>query len=345
MSYGKYPDLKKVNKILVIKMRHHGDVLLSSPLFSVLKNRLPNAQIDAYIYEDTLPMLEGHPGIKNYFLYDRKWKQLSFLKKLGKELSLLWKLRKEKYDMVINLTEGDRGAIAAKFCNSPIRVGLDGKRKVYTHVVKYADKPRHTVEKHLDVLRVIGIFPTIHERDLTFIIPKEAEKVVEIEDYILIHPVSRWMFKSPPPSFFIELIPELLKKGKKIALTSSPDPKEMAMLEQIIGQIPPVYNFGGKTTLKELGALVKKASCLITVDSVPLHMASALKTPVIAIFGPTSETNWGPWMHPKARVVAQNFPCRPCFKDGCAGSKLSDCLYTMRIENVLHAYDSLFKNS
>ncbi len=341
MSYGNYPDLKDVNKILVIKMRHHGDVLLSSPLFSVLKNRLPDAQIDAYIYEDTLPMLEGHLAITKYFLYDRKWKKLPLLKKLSKEFALLWKLRKEKYSMVINLTEGDRGAIVAKFCNSPIRVGIDGKMKAYTHVVKYADKPRHTVEKHLDVLRAIGIFPTLHERDLTFVIPFDAEKKVTIEDYILIHPVSRWMFKCPPPSFFVELIHELLKRGKKIALTSSSDPKEMAMLEEILRQIPPVHNFGGKTTLKELGALVKKASCLITVDSVPLHMASALKTPVIAIFGPTSEINWGPWMHPKARVVAQNFSCRPCFKDGCAGSKMSDCLYTMRIENVLNAYDSM----
>ncbi len=359
MSYGNYPDLRGVSKILVIKMRHHGDVLLTSPLFSVLKKALPEAAIDAYIYEDTLPMLEGHPGIHSFFLYDRKWKKLSFFKKIGKELALLLKLRKEKYDLVINLTEGDRGAIAAKFCQSRYRVGFDpkgkglfGKKSLYTHLVKDAGKPRHTVEKQLDVLRCIGIFPRPEERDLTLVIgdaPK-ASVLKKLEaagitpsKYVVIHPVSRWRFKCPPVSFMADLIKELHAKGETIVLTASPDKEELLMIEEIrrLSEGIPLHDFGGKTTLKELSALIASAKCLITVDSVPLHIASATKTPVVVLFGPTSEINWGPWMHPGARVVAQNLPCRPCFMDGCAGSKMSDCLYTLRVEKVLEAFDAI----
>lgn len=358
MTYGNYPDLKLVRKVLVVKMRHHGDVLLTSPVFSNLKNVLPDAQVDAFIYQDTLPMLEGHSAISKYFLYDRGWKKLGFLGKLRKEISLLRQIRKEKYDLVINLTEGDRGAIAALVSGSRYRVGFDpqgkglkGKKKIYTHTVKHCHTPRHTVEKQLDALRRIGIFPTPAERDLTFVIADETmakmrhlleeEEFVEGQ-YVIIHPVSRWRFKCPPMSFIAELIEELHSQGKSVILSAGPDDVEMKMIEEIIAKIPhiPVLNMAGKMTLKELGALIKLSSSLICVDSVPLHMASALKTPVIALFGPSSEQNWGPWMHPEGRVVAQKLPCRPCHMDGCGGSKMSDCLYTLSVAQVYNLKSS-----
>ena len=182
MTYGNYPDLTSVRRILVIKMRHHGDVLLASPLFSNLKKALPSAAIDAFIYKDTLPMLEGHPAIADYLLYDRGWKKLPLLKKIGKEISLLKQIRSKGYDLVINLTEGDRGAIAAKISRAKCSVGFDpkgsgffGKRKAFTHIVKSCPHPRHTVERQLDVLRRIGIFPAPEERDLHLHIPGSAQ--------------------------------------------------------------------------------------------------------------------------------------------------------------------------
>ena len=173
MTYGNYPELSQVKRALVIKMRHHGDVLLSSPVFAQLKKAIPDAEIDAFIYKDTLPMLDGHPAIAEFLLYDRDWKKLSRFKKLAKELSLLKQIRSRGYDLVINLTEGDRGAVAAWVSGSRYRVGLDpkksgffGKRKIYTHIVKECPNSRHTVERQLDSLRRIGIFPAAEERDL-----------------------------------------------------------------------------------------------------------------------------------------------------------------------------------
>lgn len=353
MTYGNYPDLKLVRKVLVIKMRHHGDVLLTSPVFSNLKNVLPDAEVDAFIYQDTLPMLEGHPDISKFHLYDRGWKKLGFFGKLRKEISLLMQIRKERYDLVVNLTEGDRGAIVALVSGSRYKVGFDpqgkglkGKKKIYTHVVKNCHTPRHTVEKQLDALRKIGIFPKPAQRGLTFVIADETmakmrhllqEEEIAEGEYILIHPVSRWRFKCPPVSFISELIEELSKRGKQIVLSAGPDEQEIKMIEEILAKIPhiPVLNMAGKMTLKELGALLKLSRSLICVDSVPLHMASALKTPVVALFGPSSDQNWGPWMHPQGRVVAQKLSCRPCHMDGCGGSKMSDCLYTLSVKNVI----------
>ncbi len=359
MTYGNYPDLSKVKRVLVIKMRHHGDVLLTSPLFSNLKKAIPHARIDAFIYKDTLPMLQGHPAIADYLLYDRSWKKLSVFKKFTKEAGLLKEIRSRSYDLVINLTEGDRGAIAALVSGSTYRVGFDpkksglvGKCKIYTHVVKDCPHPRHTVERQIDVLRRIGIFPEPEERDLFLHVPEDAKsKIADLlekeeirpDNFILIHPVSRWRFKCLPTKQIVQLIATLHEKGIRLVMSAGPDQQEISMVEEILALTPdvPVFNCAGKLTLKELSALIQSAKALICVDSVPLHIASALKTPVVALFGPTSEQNWGPWMHPKARIVAQKFSCRPCYQDGCGGSKMSDCLFSMPIESLLSALDEV----
>lgn len=347
MGYGNYPNLSGVKKALVIKLRHHGDVLLTSPVFSFLKSEIPGATVDALIYQETAPMLEGHPAISKLHLYDKNWKKGSFFHRWKNELKLLKQIRKEGYDLVINLTEGDRGAIVSLASGAKIRVGLDpekkgflGKSRAFTHLVKPCRTPRHTVEKNLDALRKIGLFPEIDERELTFFISDEvkrrvAEKVPQ--EFIVIHPVSRWKFKCWPATHVAQLIRQLHEEGQLIVLTASSDKDEMKMIEEIVVKCEgvPVTNLAGQLTLKELGAVIDRSEVLICVDSVPLHIASALKKPVVALFGPTSDINWGPWNNPHAHVVTQKMSCRPCLMDGCGGSKRSDCLATLPVDIVL----------
>jgi len=335
--------LLEIKKILVIKLRHHGDVLMATPVFQVLKKHIPHAQIDAYIYTETMPMLDGHPAIHDFILYDKSKKTLS------SELKRLWQIRKKGYDLVINLTEGDRGALAAWASGAKVRVGVDpegsgmwGKKQMYTHLSKICPNPRHAVERNLDVLRSISIFPSSEDRELFFKTDPNYEP--PLEDYVLIHPVSRWLFKCLPAAKMAKLIHILAKRGEKIILTSSPNSKEQQMLSTIELLCPDIelINLGGKTSLKQLGTLIKNAKLLITVDSVPLHIASALKAPCIAIFGPTSEVNWAPYRNPNARVVVQNMPCRPCYRPGCADSGKSDCLETLEVSSVVDELKTLY---
>ena len=352
MTYGKYPDLSKVKKILVIKLRHHGDVLLTSPVFSFLSKSLPDVEIDAYIYKDTYPTLEGHPAINRFFLYDRGWKKLSFFKKMVREIKILINIRRQKYDMIINLTEGDRGNFVISLCQPRYSTGMsrEGKKNVYTHLVKSCPNPRHTVEKQLDVLRCIGLFPSENERDLYFHIPKEdkgaaSQLVNGMGEYIVIHAVSRWRFKCLPAQTMAFVVKHLVKQGKRVVFTSGPDKDEMEIVKNIVDMIPQenILDLSGKTTIKQLGAIIQRSQMLFCVDSLPLHMASALKTPVVVVFGPTSELNWGPWMHPLSRVVTKKVSCRPCFRDGCAGSKMSDCLFSLDPKVITKAIDSLMQ--
>src|SRR6266581_967030 len=338
--YGDYPDLTKVRRVLVVKLRHHGDVLLSSALFNALKARIPLAQIDAYLYKDTLPMLEGHPAIDAFHLYDYSWKRLGLWRRIGREFAVLRAIRGQKYDLVINLTEGDRGALCALFSGARYRVGWAPEGGV-----KRRRLPRHMVELNLDAARRIGIFPEPEQRGLVFAIPEAArERVRELlraagsreREFALLHPTSRWRFKCWPSARVAALVRELHAKGVRVAMSAAPDAAELAMIDDILRACAdvPIINLAGQLDLKELGALIDACRCLICVDSLPLHMASALKRPCVALFGPSSEIAWGPWRNPDARVVAQNHSCRPCNLDGCGGSKVSDCLTTLAVEAV-----------
>ena len=351
--YGNYPDLDKINRIMIIKLRHHGDVLLTSPVFSILKSRFKNIEIYAYIYRETLPVLDGHPAIEGFHLYDMKWKTFPFPKRVIEEIKLIRQIQKKRYDLVINLTEGDRGAFTAFLSKAKYRVGLDPegqgfifKKNVYTHIIKRSRKPRHMVEQSLDALRRIGIFPSPEERDLFIYIPESAARRISDyleqagirnRSYILIHPTSRWMFKCWPANKVAKLIRVLHEKGCRIVMSSSPDKKELSMIDEIISLCSdiPILSLAGRLTLKELAALIQNCSCLVGIDSLPMHMASALKVPTVALFGPSSEEAWGPWKNPSGCVIAEKFSCRPCNLDGCGGSKVSDCLEQLPVENVL----------
>ncbi|MDE3056241.1 MAG: putative lipopolysaccharide heptosyltransferase III [Verrucomicrobiota bacterium] len=325
-----------MKKILVIKLRHLGDVLLTTPLFGSLRQAFPHATIDAYIYQESIPMLEGHPAIRHFLTRNPKKKGW---RRWQEELELFYSIRKEGYDLVLNLTEGDRGVIAAWASKAPLRVGFAPKgrwqKARLTHIVKSPHSLRHTVERNLDALRRIGINP--QEKSLFFAIAQEDKKRVQElvgkGPFVLIHPASRWRFKCWPVEKMRHLAKKLIERGERVVLTAGVDPAEKEMVEKI-GQGLDLLQLAGFLSLKELGAVIAASKLLVTVDSLPLHLASALKKPVVVLFGPTSEITWGPWENLHARVVATSFPCRPCYLDGCGGSKRSECLLSLPFSAV-----------
>lgn len=322
-------------KILVCKLRHHGDVLLTSPFLSALKEAFPQAIVDFYIPKETYPMLEGNPHLNRVYYKEDRFRAL-------------YEIYKTKYDLAFNLTEGDRGAIACFLSRAKVKVGIDPgksgflfKRKIYTHLVEHCPNPKHTVEKNLDALRVLGISPSEHSREIMFPIDKQIREKMRQkigQGYILFHPVSRWLFKSLPPIINAEIMNTLVQEGYRVILSSGPGKEELKYIDAMEEYlIQPIESVAGKTTLKELGALIENAKLLVCPDSVPFHIANALKKPVVSYFGPTSEKNWGPWRNPNATIITQKYPCRPCFRAGCANTQISDCLITLKADMILGA--------
>jgi heptosyltransferase-3 len=350
-------DLQSVRRVLVTKLRHHGDVLLASPVFSVLKNHAPHLEVDALVYADTAPMLSGNPAVSRLFVIDRNWKGSGLTRQAREEWRLLQQLRGRDYDLLLHLSEHPRGAWLARLLGPRYSAAADYPRvggwwkKSFSHLSPLPKNGRrHMVELNLDLLRRIGLQPKEAERKLSFVPGEEAEREVERMlaaqglapgGYIHLHPASRWQFKCWPAEKTAELIDQLQALGERVLVTAAPDAEELDLIGRIRAlATTPFADLCGKLTLKQLGAVSRHAKFFVGVDSAPMHIASAMQTPVVALFGPSGEFNWGPWQVPH-RVVASSHSCRPCGNDGCGGGKLSECLSTLPVSEVLQAVQAL----
>ncbi|MCL4475067.1 MAG: glycosyltransferase family 9 protein [Nitrospirae bacterium] len=389
-------------KILVIKLRHVGDVLLTVPVFRALRENFREAHISALVNSGTEEVLKGNPLIDEILLFERSIKGLSPLKRYLSEAGFLRRLRDKGFDMTVDLTGGDRPAVISFASGARYRLGwrpkkgFIGKKRLYTHLSSPEGR-RHMVLQNLDVVSQYGI----HTENLSvdFHIPEEArmfvKKILEennpppplsipplvrgdteglkggeagLRDTVVhIHPTSRWLFKCWKDEYMAEVIGRLLDQGVKVVVTSSPDPKEINKAKRILSFIPSrithhasrLIDLCGKTTIKQLGAVSEAADLFFGVDSAPMHIAAAVGTPVVALFGPSGAYSWGPWDNESSRltahgsqienpyaqrngiqrfgihtVIQRDWDCIPCGSDGCGGSKMSRCLEDITVDEV-----------
>jgi len=346
-------------KILLIKFRNIGDVLLVNPLINNLKLFYPNAQIDFALNHGTEDMVTLNPDISRVLIYDRKYiKSQNFLNRIFKEGKFFFSFRKNNYEIVINLTEGDRGGLIAKLTNAPIRIGHKTNswflKNAYTHLLPDQNF-RHTIETNLDPLIRLGI-PIKNKKVKIYWSDKDDEiikkELLNIDKFIHIHPVSRWLFKCINDITMANIIDFCENKlGYKVILTSDSNKFEINKINTILNHCSsnPI-NLCGSLTLKQTAALNKRAKLFIGVDTAIMHVSAANNVPVFAFFGPSGADHWGPWdnnFHASAysernghqrmgmhRVFSESRACQPCGNDGCNGSKISDCLMRMNITNI-----------
>ena len=362
MPYGPADaiDLTRLRRALVIQLRHHGDVLLTSPVFTVLKNHAPSVEIDALVYAATRHMLDLHPAIAQVHVVDPRWKELSAPARLMHEWRLHAAMRARGFDLIVHLSEHPRGAFLARSLGARYAVAHNFPRKhgawkkSFTHLAPLpGNGRRHRVELNLDALRRLGIQPGDDERRLVLVPGADAERSVDdllakegltAKKFIHFQPGSRWLFKCWPAGRAAALIDALSRRGERVVLTSGPDKGELELNAEICGRIQTqVVALYEKTmlNLKQLAALSARAKLFVGVDSAPMHIAAAMQTPTVALFGPSGEFDWGPWMVPHRVVASGEHPCRPCGNDGCGGGKVSECLSRLPLEAVLNAVDSL----
>lgn len=347
--------LHRVKRALVTKLRHHGDVLLASPVFTALKHATPATEIDALVYLETAPMLTGHPAISQVHTIDRGWKARGVTVQLAGEWRLLRDLRARDYDLLIHLTEHPRGLTLARLLRPRYAVTRERSTHArlwsrhFTHFYRIpARTERHVVEQNLDALRRIGVQPPEEDRRLVLVPGAAARRKVEAllaehalgtGDFVQLHPGSRWLFKCWPPEHTAALIDRIAADGVRCVLTGAPDDRERALSSAILAALRPatrahVTDLTGRLALDELAALTTHARAFVGVDSAPMHIAAAVGTPAVALFGPSSEIAWGPWRSAHRVLASDRHPCRPCGLDGCGGGKVSECLTTLPVERV-----------
>jgi len=288
--------MKKPHKILVMKFRNIGDVLLITPLLSNLKKAFPDAKIDVALNKDTEEMITLNPNVDEIITYDRaKIKSQKGIKKALSEIKFGLGIRKRGYDIVINTTKGDRGAQLSLISGAKVKIGYKNEKNRFLKNVFDITLPpqglRHTIETNLDALRVLNL-PIIDKKVEIFWSKDDEKKVdnfIENKKFIHIHPVSRWLFKCLDDATVAKIIDYCKDELKyEVALTSAPIKQELDKISSIIDlcKTKPL-NLAGKLSLKESAYLNSKAKFFIGVDTAIMHISAANNIPVLAFFGPS----------------------------------------------------------
>lgn len=377
-------------KILVIKLRHIGDVLLTVPAIRALKENFPEASVTALVNSGTEDMLTLNPLLDGIVCYDRAVKKMPAHRRLAAEFKFIGGLRRSGFDMTVDLTGGDRPALIGFLTGAKHRLGYDpagrgfaGKRLLYTHLADRPSLRTHAIMRDLGLLREFGIdtdylavdIHTLREDDEFVLRELEARGLKKGGRYAHIHPTSRWLFKCWTDKGMACVMDRINGEGLKAVITSGPDQRELEKVRSIISlmKTAPV-DLSGRLKLKHLASLSRGAEFFLGVDSAPMHIAAAAGARVIGIFGPSGAFDWGPWDNaavtkngvkcvekgyacsPYPRkggvqrfganiVIQKDWDCIPCGKDGCGGSKKSDCLDRIEPDSVWEAVKEYIQKS
>lgn len=324
--------IKDPRKILIIKPSSLGDVVHSLPFLNVIRTCFPKAEIHWVIAKGLEGLLEGHPMVNKLWIINKdKWKKIKNVKGTINELKGLFKeLKKEKFDLVVDLQGLLRSGILTSATSAPVRIGFaearEGSKIFYTHKVE-GGRDIHAVDRYLKIADFLGCNIT----DIRFPFPLHFKSSIITnyslpEDYAVIVPGARWKTKVWPSKKFGKLSSKLpimtVIVGSKTDIDIA---NEIVALSK--GK---ATSLADKTDLKELIEVIRNARFMVSNDSGPMHIAAALGIPVFAIFGPTDPLRTGPYGEGHT-VIREDIPCAPCFKRTCNDVR---CMNNLSAEKV-----------
>ncbi|MBN1385002.1 MAG: lipopolysaccharide heptosyltransferase II [Elusimicrobia bacterium] len=325
-------------KILIIQTAFLGDVVLTIPLIQAARKYL-KARISVVCIPSTANILEGHPDIDEIIVYDKKGKNKGFLNLL----KLARFLKSKKFDTALIPHPSFKSGFLAFLSGIKKRIGFDNSagRFFFTDTV-FFNKSKHQIERYLDLLLYFDV--VVREERTRIYVDNESGKYAKIllgtdSNFFGINPGSVWATKRWLPERYAQLSDSIIERlGGKIVIFGGKEDKITADIveKNMKGK---ALNLAGKTTLKQLAALIKQCRVFITNDSGPMHIAAAFDVPTIAIFGPTiKEQGFYPYSR-EAMVIEKDIPCRPCGKHGpkkCPKNSFV-CMGDIGVEEVLNA--------
>lgn len=360
--------MKAPRNILVVVTLRIGDVLLSTPAIRSLHQAWPQAKIDVLVFEHTEGVLQRNPDIARVITVPTRpgfWLHLRLI------LGLL-----RKYDLALTPLLGDRPTLYAWIAGKK-RIGMqDGSKKEHwkqhllTDWAKFDHVNTHTILTNLGLMDLLGIrrsyevvaaWNPADENSVSEAMPFD----MQIEHFAVLHTSPKYSYKMWTRDGWIKLAKWCEEKGICCVLTGGSDPCELSYVQQIYRSMPPgTVNMAGKLSIAENAFLISRAKFYVGPDTALTHMAAALGTPTIALFGPSNPVKWGPW--PKSYAENQNpyhlkgtqrlhnvvllqgnGDCVPCMHEGCERhiSSMSECLKNLPVEDVIAALHDIYKGS
>jgi ADP-heptose:LPS heptosyltransferase len=346
------PALEGVSRLLVIRHRAGGDLLLATPALRALRTALPSATIEVLTARGLAAILEGNPDVDGVLDFDRR----SFVS----QGALYARLLRGGYDAVLDLISNPRSAWMTALTRARIRVGYDlpGRRWAYTLALPRepvgpgGPTLRYAPEAALDFVRALGVSP--RGLGLTFHVSAAAEETVErwISTVGLDHgkpliaclPAGSWPAKTWLPDRFAAVMDTLAHEGTTVWTWG---PGERAVVEACRAGMRARSLLAPPTGWQELGALLKRCSLWIGNDSGPKHLAVALGVPTITLFGPTNPTTWHPPEGPHTVMEVEGLECLHCNANTCPlpGERHMRCMRDLPAERVISAARALLRGA
>ena len=324
------------DRILVVKLRYVGDVLLATPVLSRLREGFPKARIAMLVNPGTDGVVRGHPALDDVLLVERG--------NPARQWRFVRELRARQYDHVIDLTDSDRSAVLSWLSGAPVRLGYNSEGRwrgcLYTQIVEADRFGMHQVCYYLKATEALGLTGPPPPPALVF--SQEARsaadrllKVAGIDasrPLVCLHPGARWWFKSWPGERFAALADLIQTETSAQALFLGGE-QEQASADRIAGAMKtPFRSLVGRTGLQDLAAVLVRAVLMVSNDNGPMHMAAALRVPVIGLFGPSDPAVWGPWGDGH-RTFYKGLDCRACFHPDCFRGE-QNCMKLITLDEV-----------
>jgi heptosyltransferase-3 len=338
-------DFASVKRVLVVKLRSIGDTVLATPSLRALRRFLPNAQIDILLEDWVAPLLEGHEDV-------------DYVIRVGRgtvdRLKVAARLATSGYDVAFNLHGGTTATFFTAASRGKHRVGFANYQYsfVYNHLLSSASdfwscEKTHSAEQQLALLGFVGVPVADRPKSNLSVSKKASVDIASIlhaygvdeERIALIHPASAFETKAWPAERFAKTIDYLAANGIfSIAVAA---PNEEKLLDGVAESTSTLFHGLTDLSLTEVTALADRAEIFVGNDSGIAHIAAAVGTPVVVIFGSSNRAHWSPWTDAPHEVVYEHFDCQPCAGYECKVFGEPRCILSVTPEAVIGAISRL----
>ena len=336
-------DWEAVRRVLLVRLRSIGDTVLATPSIFALKRFLPQAQVDILVEDWVAPLLTDHPHVDNVIVLERGG--------VVARTRVARELRAERYDVVYNLHGGTTATFLTRATGARHRVGYKTYQYAKLHtelapspLLLWGQQKAHSVEQQLALLGWTGVPVTDKPRTQLGISPDAVEAVNQRlaaeglgdRKIALIHPAAAFETKRWAVENFARVAEFVADRG--FAPVAVAAPHEAQVIEDLLGEAA-VQIVSFDLTLPEVTALAARSQLFVGNDSGIAHIAAAVGTPSVVIFGSSNVSNWRPWNRAKAEVVFEEMPCQPCHGYFCEKFPQPECILRVPAPRVLAAIE------
>ena len=323
-----------VKKVLLVRLDNLGDVLLTTPAFHAVSQALPHASLTLLASSIGAQVAALNPDIDDVLVYPAPWMDpwQKMPRDSEREQRMIAAIKARHFDGAIIFTSFRQSPLPAAYlcylADIPLRVAasIDGPGSLLTTRHKHPETIIHEVEHNLNLVRVLGM--DTDERDLVLVVPAEAKRAIAgivatqaHRPLVVVHPGCTMPARTYPWEMYVEVIDLLVAQlGACVLVTGADDEREL--VERILARVRPEHRpatlaMAGVLSFPNLCALIQGADLTITNNTGPMHIAAAVKTPVIAMFALTNPPEqWGPW-HVLHRQMYHDVSCRICYSRIC----------------------------